>query len=153
MTVDGEDGENAFAVFNFKYRSRGKNDTFNCKHSTDLVHSRAYFDGFAPSLFCHACSSSARSHQARHLRFPQLSIRSRAPAPHGTAQSGLLRLSSFPPQGSLIASTTHGQHGLTAEEIIVMIAGYRGHNKGLAGQSRKSLMMLLKRYEVRITKI
>ncbi|KAL7776536.1 hypothetical protein CFE70_006952 [Pyrenophora teres f. teres 0-1] len=41
----------------------------------------------------------------------------------------------------------HEQDGVTVDEIIAMIAGYRGHDKGLAGQKRKSLLALLKYYE------
>jgi len=42
----------------------------------------------------------------------------------------------------------HEQDGVTIEEIIAMITGYRGHDKGLAGQNRNSLLLLLKYYEV-----
>jgi len=39
--------------------------------------------------------------------------------------------------------------GLRDSEIIALIKHYRGDNKGLAGQSRKRLLLLLKHYEVR----
>jgi hypothetical protein len=42
------------------------------------------------------------------------------------------------------------QNGLSKEEIIIMIAGYRGHDEGLAGQNRRSLLSLLKHYEIRL---
>ena len=45
-------------------------------------------------------------------------------------------------------SSSTDQDGLTVEEIIVMIAGYRGHDRGLTGQSQRSLLSLLKHYEV-----
>lgn len=47
------------------------------------------------------------------------------------------------------APTQHDYaEGLDVEEIIVMIAVYRGRDDGLAGQSKKSLLGLLKHYEV-----
>jgi hypothetical protein len=49
---------------------------------------------------------------------------------------------------SRVASTSTQHHGLTAQEIIVILAGYRGHEAGLAGLRRKALLSLLKSYEV-----
>ncbi|KAI4628984.1 hypothetical protein J4E83_003539 [Alternaria metachromatica] len=43
-------------------------------------------------------------------------------------------------------------HGLRDSEIIALIKHYRGDTKGLAGQSRKRLLLLLKHYEVRTFK-
>jgi len=48
-------------------------------------------------------------------------------------------------------STEHD--GLRDSEIIALIKHYRGDNKGLAGQSRKRLLLLLKHYEVRSPKL
>ncbi|KAG9199642.1 hypothetical protein G6514_008303 [Epicoccum nigrum] len=48
---------------------------------------------------------------------------------------------------SRIASTSTQHHGLTTQEIIVILAGYRGHESGLAGLRRKALLSLLKSYE------
>ncbi|KAI1510760.1 hypothetical protein Ptr86124_010565 [Pyrenophora tritici-repentis] len=45
------------------------------------------------------------------------------------------------------SSGQNEQDGVTVEEIIAMITGYRRHDKGLAGQKRKSLLTLLKYYE------
>lgn len=49
---------------------------------------------------------------------------------------------------SRVASTGTQHHGLTTQEIIVVLAGYRGHEAGLAGLRRKALLSLLKSYEV-----
>ena len=49
---------------------------------------------------------------------------------------------------SRVASTSTQHHGLTTQEIIVILAGYRGHGLGLAGLRRKALLSLLKSYEV-----
>jgi hypothetical protein len=49
---------------------------------------------------------------------------------------------------SRVASTGTQHHGLTTQEIIVILAGYRGHEAGLAGLRRKALLSLLKSYEV-----
>ena len=49
---------------------------------------------------------------------------------------------------SRVASTSTQHHGLTTQEIIVILAGYRGHEAGLAGLRRKALLSLLKSYEV-----
>ncbi|KAH4400484.1 hypothetical protein HBH92_232170 [Parastagonospora nodorum] len=52
-------------------------------------------------------------------------------------------------QQTLTPPASTNQDGLTTEEVIVMIAGYRGHDRGLAGRSQRSLLSLLKHYEVR----
>jgi hypothetical protein len=51
-------------------------------------------------------------------------------------------------QESIAHTAATEDEGLSTEELIIMIAGYRGHDKGLAGQSHRSLMTLLKHYEV-----
>ncbi|KAH5159734.1 hypothetical protein HBH69_060220 [Parastagonospora nodorum] len=50
-------------------------------------------------------------------------------------------------QQTLTPPASTNQDGLTTEEVIVMIAGYRGHDRGLAGRSQRSLLSLLKHYE------
>jgi len=70
--------------------------------------------------------------------------------PQSTPMPSVASVPSVPPsrQQTTAPPGSTDQDGLTAEEIIVMVAGYRGHNRGLAGQSQRSLMSLLKHYEV-----
>ncbi|KAH7085198.1 hypothetical protein BKA63DRAFT_597881 [Paraphoma chrysanthemicola] len=72
-------------------------------------------------------------------------LRSPLPTPSDSVRSSLsiqapILLNSTPAPSNIHES-------LELHEIIAMIAGHRGHDKGLAGQSRKSLMALLKYYE------
>ena len=74
------------------------------------------------------------------------------PAPRLQNSTSAVQLhtpSSTPKQQAYTPTTLSEENGLNIEEIIPMIAGYRGHDKGLAGQSKKSLLSLLKYYEVR----
>jgi len=57
------------------------------------------------------------------------------------------------PQQNLAQRTVNEHGGLRDSEIIALIKHYRGDNKGLAGQSRKRLLLLLKHYEVRTYKL
>jgi hypothetical protein len=53
-----------------------------------------------------------------------------------------------PPQPKSVSPTFDEHNGLIDEEIIDLIKHYRGHDNGLAGHSRKRLLVLLKHYEV-----
>ncbi|KAH7094843.1 hypothetical protein FB567DRAFT_586195 [Paraphoma chrysanthemicola] len=72
-------------------------------------------------------------------------LRSPLPTPSHSVRSSLSI------QAQDLRKSTQGPHdiheSLEIHEIIAMIAGHRGRDKGLAGQSRKSLMALLKYYE------
>ncbi|KAI4960143.1 hypothetical protein J4E86_001763 [Alternaria arbusti] len=52
-----------------------------------------------------------------------------------------------PPQPKFISPTPNEHDGLTDEDIIALIKHYRGNDKGLTGQNRKRLLVLLKHYE------
>lgn len=49
---------------------------------------------------------------------------------------------------SRVVPASKHHHGLTAQELMVIVAGYRGHEGGLAGLQRKALLSMLKYYEV-----
>jgi hypothetical protein len=75
----------------------------------------------------------------------------------GSSSSTALHRSSFPIEDnkadvelghSNAIEQNKDYNGLTKQEIIVVLAGYRGHEGGLAGLQRKALLSMLKFYEV-----
>jgi hypothetical protein len=70
------------------------------------------------------------------------------PVPNATPRAISVAETPYPRHQSSARTATIEDDGLTTEELIIMIAGYRGHDKGLARQNHRSLMTLLKHYEV-----
>jgi hypothetical protein len=73
------------------------------------------------------------------------------PVPNATPRAISVVETPAPRHQSSARTAPIEDHGLTTEELIIIIAGYRGHDKGLARQNHRSLMTLLKHYEVSAT--
>ncbi|KZM25234.1 hypothetical protein ST47_g3640 [Ascochyta rabiei] len=50
-------------------------------------------------------------------------------------------------QQSSVPDTSEDTQGLTEEELVALVTHHRGSSRGLAGQNRKRLLVLLKYYE------
>ncbi|KAI4681912.1 uncharacterized protein J4E84_007509 [Alternaria hordeiaustralica] len=71
-------------------------------------------------------------------------------SPAATPRPKIASATPAPPQPRSVSPTPNEHDGLTDEEIIALIKHYRGNDKGLTGQNRKRLLVLLKHYEVRL---
>ncbi|KAH5330007.1 hypothetical protein HBI12_065300 [Parastagonospora nodorum] len=110
------------AVFNFKYRS--------------LAALKAL--GIVPR-------TPSPSPTPDPASIPENPTPQRTLVPQGTP--ALFAPVSSPRQRTSALSASTDQDGLSTEELIVIVTGYRGHDRGLATQSRKALLSLLRHYE------
>ncbi|KAI4610888.1 hypothetical protein J4E80_007917 [Alternaria sp. BMP 0032] len=75
---------------------------------------------------------------------PVPNLLSKTVSPSATPQSKAASTTPAPPES--VSPTPNEHDGLTDEDITVLIKHYRGNDRGLAGQNRKHLLLLLKHY-------
>lgn len=132
--IDGEQDEHAQAIFNFKYRSQGGLLTFCVKYHTNqftLAMLRAI--GVLPNLTVGQLNIAP-------VAIPLRQSRARTEVPSANQETSTVPAAATAATGDL--------GGLTEEEIIALITHHRGHSRGLHGQARARLIVLLDHYGV-----
>ncbi|KAH3956417.1 hypothetical protein HBI70_068090 [Parastagonospora nodorum] len=119
-SVDGKEDGDAFAVFQFKYRSLGQ--SYPAKF---VVHTDNYSPetlrtlGIVPAVF--------------------------QPSPPATPTSSAHR-TPLPQQQISAAPHVNNHDSLSCEELVAIVGSYRGHFRGLDGLNEKELLSLLQHH-------
>lgn len=129
--IDGKEDRHAIAIFHFKYRSLCKSQLL--RRNLSLT--------FATAMLKALRVVPTTPEPVEPIE--PVSLPSRASNPLPTSRE--VEEKNGRPSS---ANGLGGMQGLSKEELIALITHYRGHNRGLVGQGRLRLQVLLKFHEV-----
>ncbi|KAF9693815.1 hypothetical protein EKO04_008287 [Ascochyta lentis] len=127
-----KEGETPFADFEFRYRSRSNLEALHIVPRTPTPTSAATQE---------TVKTSSRVSAPDVKPVPEVQVFSPLRQSSAPTDTPVLR------QQSPVPGKLEDTKGLTEEELVALITHYRGNSQGLAGQSRKRLLVLLMHHE------